>query len=199
MTSASIHDQKVIDNRKVNMDDALCQLLPLGQSLSMAVGYFYLGGYQLIKSEFNNIAGKNPIRVIMGNRTDYRTAGVIQEGVEQYEAYVNSESNSVAPIEAIRNQLTSVEPESEESHAAYNLRDLITYGRLKIKVYTGASDYFHAKVYLIGREVIDDGYAIIGSSNFSRGGFTGNSELNVLTKDSYPNLRKWFDELWSSV
>ncbi|MBV5329999.1 MAG: DNA phosphorothioation system restriction enzyme [Chlorobium sp.] len=198
MESVSIHDQKVIDNRQVNMDDALCQLLPLGQNFSMAVGYFYLGGYQLIKEEFNNIASKNPIRVIMGNRTDHKTAGVIQDGVEKYEARFIPEESDSTPIDAIRQQIEAIKSESEESHAAYNLRDLIAYGRLKIKVYTGSSDYFHAKVYLIGREVIDDGYAIIGSSNFSRGGFTGNSELNVLTKDSFPNLRKWFDDLWQS-
>ncbi|MGI6554465.1 MAG: DEAD/DEAH box helicase family protein [Bacillota bacterium] len=43
-----------------------------------------------------------------------------------------------------------------------------------------------------------DGYAIIGSSNFSKGGLSGNSELNVLTKDCYPNLQAWFNNLWES-
>ena len=198
MTNISVHEHKVIDNKDITMADALTQLLPLGQNLSMAVGYFYLGGYELIKNEFNAIAYNEPIRVIMGNRTDNHTAHAIREGIERHNSLSFSDDTAITPVNAIRLQIESITENSSESHAAYNLRDLIASGRLKVRVYTGPSDYFHAKVYLIGREDLYDGYAIVGSSNFSRGGFTGNSELNVLTKDCYSNLHTWYEDLWNS-
>lgn len=198
MATLSVHEHKVIDNKAITMADALTQLLPLGRNLSMAVGYFYLGGYELIKNEFNSIACNQPVRVIMGNRTDNRTAHVIREGIELRKHLAVSGTDEITPVEAIRLQLEDIVVDSPDSHMAYNLRDLIASGRLMVRVYTGTSDYFHAKVYLIGREDVHDGYAIVGSSNFSRGGFTGNSELNVLSKDCYTNLRAWYDNLWNS-
>jgi len=198
MANISVHEHKVIDNKEITMADALNQLLPLGRRFSMAVGYFYLGGYRLIKEDFDAISSREPIRVIMGNRTDNFTAHVIREGVELSKIQGTSANRELTPVEGIRLQIESVIADSPESHSAYSLRDLIALGRLKVRVYTGPSDYFHAKVYLIGREDLYDGYAVIGSSNFSRAGFTGNSELNVLTKDSYSNLYEWYEALWNS-
>ncbi|MFZ3171655.1 MAG: DNA phosphorothioation system restriction enzyme [Carboxydocellales bacterium] len=194
----SVHEIRVIDNKTISMGQALQQLIPLGKSLSMAVGYFYLSGYQLTTDVFNEMANKQTIRIIMGNRTDSNTALEIHEGTQIYNANQYKEKKPTNPVEAITKEIESISEDTDAAYAAYQLKDLIAYGKLKIKVYTGPSDYFHAKVYLIGREDEYDGYAIVGSSNFSRGGFTGNSELNVLTKDSYPNLLKWFDELWNS-
>lgn len=194
----SIHQHRVIDNHTITMTEALTQLIPLGTTMSIAVGYFYLSGYQQISEVLEKMALKNKIRIIMGNRTDKWTANEINEGVHVYQYKTDHLEEPLSPKQALETEVIQVEPDSAAACAAYHLRDLVAQGRISIKVYTGPSDYFHAKVYLIGREDPLDGYAIVGSSNFSRGGFTGNSELNVMTKDVFPNLITWFDDLWDS-
>jgi superfamily II DNA or RNA helicase len=44
-----------------------------------------------------------------------------------------------------------------------------------------------------------DGSAVIGSSNFTLAGFTGNTELNVEVsgQSEMSELKRWFDELWA--
>lgn len=190
MSVNSVLYKRVIDNTNCTMLDSLIELLPLGNSLSIAVGYFHLSGYKLLRDVFNSIALRGHVRILMGNKTDQRTADEIETGLNTFD---------MDPKKALEKQIKSIDQDSDASHLIYNLRDLIAAGRVSIKVYIGPSDYFHAKAYLIGREnERNDGYAIIGSSNFSKGGFTGNSELNILTMDSYPNIYMWFDDLWNS-
>ena len=42
------------------------------------------------------------------------------------------------------------------------------------------------------------GYALVGSSNFTKAGLTQNIELNVQVKDEVEQLQKWFDEHWQN-
>jgi len=192
----SVLDNRVIDNKSCIMVDALKELLPLGKTLSIAVGYFYLGGYQLIKEAFNDIAMRGNIRIIMGKKTDRLTTDEISLGIENAQ-YINE--MDLTPEEAINQELKFIQKETEKAYLAYNLRDLIAERKVTVKIYIGTADYFHAKAYLIGRENNkNDGYAIIGSSNFSCGGFIRNSELNILTMDSYSSIYTWFDDLWNS-
>lgn len=191
LEKSSVLTKRVIDNKNCIMLDSLTELLPLGSSLSIAVGYFYLGGYELLRDVFNSLALRGHVRIIMGSKTDKRTADEIETGLNAFD---------IDPKKALEKQIKSIDLDSDASYLAYNLRDLIAAGKVSIKVYIGSADYFHAKVYLIGRENEgNDGYSIIGSSNFSNGGLTGNSELNILTMDSYSNIYKWFDDLWNST
>ena len=197
----SIHQCRVIDNQTITMTESLNQLLPLGNSLSMAVGYFYLSGFQLIEDALSQVAEREGIRLIMGNRTDSSTAYEIHKGLNIFsdDPFNYPSDSPLQPFLALETEIEQIEPGSIQAYAAYRLRDLVSQGKFQVKVYTGPADYFHAKVYLISREDHLDGYAIAGSSNFSQGGFTGNSELNVMTKDAFPCLMDWFDELWDSA
>lgn len=181
------------------MAAALEQLLPHGKRMSIAVGYFFLGGYDLIREEFNRIAMSGGVRIIIGNRTDLRTSNEIKEGVSAYRKQNHTMIDALEPQEALfREVVELVAFEERLSFAAYQFRDLIRHGKVEVRVYIGSASYFHSKLYLIERNEEFDGFAIVGSSNFSKGGFTGNSELNVLTMDSFPNLKSWFDALWES-
>jgi DNA phosphorothioation system restriction enzyme len=187
----SVLQKRVIDNCEFSMVQAFEELLPLGNSLDMAVGFFFISGYELIQKFFNEIALRGYVRIIMGKKTNKYTANEIKEGIE-------SQSN-LAPYDAFINEIRSIEDESSKAYTLYYLRDLLALKKVAVKVYTGKADYFHAKTYLIGRQNEKyDGYAIIGSSNFSYGGLTGNTELNVLTMDSYGNLKNWFENIWES-
>lgn len=188
MGENSVLKKRVIDNCEITMIQAFKELLPLGNSLDMAVGYFFISGYELIQDVFNEIALRGNVRIIMGNKTNRETANEIDQG------------KNLNPTEAIINEIRSIKEESPIACSAYLLRDLIALKKVEVKVYTGQANYFHAKAYLIGRENQKyDGYAIIGSSNFSCYGLTGNTELNVVTMDSYACLESWFDNLWNSM
>ena len=40
------------------------------------------------------------------------------------------------------------------------------------------------------------GYALVGSSNFTKAGLTKNIELNVQCRDNVDDLQEWFDTHW---
>jgi len=199
MNREKILTLKVIDNTTISMVDAFSQLLPLGNKLDIAVGYFFLGGYELIREDFNRIAVCGGARIIIGNKTDHSTSNEIHEGITAYnEKHSDPLLRGLSPSNAISEELINLVPGDDRAEAAWQLRDLIRHGKVEVRIYTGSASYFHSKLYLIERSEEFDGFAIVGSSNFSKGGFTGNSELNVLTMDSFPSLKKWFDTLWES-
>jgi len=199
MDREKVLTHKVIDNTTISMIDAFSQLLPLGKKLDIAVGYFFLSGYELVREDFNRIAVCGGARIIIGNKTNYNTRNEIHEGVTAYnETHLGSSLESLSPQDAISEELINLVPNGDMAKSAWQLRDLIQHGKVEVRIYTGNASYFHSKLYLIERSEEFDGFAIVGSSNFSKGGFTGNSELNVLTMDSFPSLKKWFDALWES-
>ena len=44
---------------------------------------------------------------------------------------------------------------------------------------------------------IPSGYALVGSSNFTRAGITKNIELNVQIKDDIEQLQEWYEKHWN--
>lgn len=58
----------------------------------------------------------------------------------------------------------------------------------------GPGEFFHAKAYLL------DGAAIVGSSNFTASGLTGNTELNAVHREP-PIVRDfcaWYERMWNA-
>ena len=89
-------------------------------------------------------------------------------------------------------------PQDDGSEAAVgSLRDMIASGRVEVRAYPRGP--LHAKAYLCWyANHAELGAAVVGSSNFTLAGFTGNTELNVrVTGDAEMEaLREWFDSLW---
>ena len=88
--------------------------------------------------------------------------------------------------------------QTDENQAAVErLQGLVTSGLLKIRAYP--REFLHAKAYLCWYDNhAEPGAAIVGSSNFTLAGFTGNTELNVrVTGDAeMAELSRWFETLW---
>lgn len=180
-----LYTKQVIDNRDVRMDEAIQELLLKSQQFDMAVGYFYISGYDLIKEAFRMLMDKPKakVRILMGNQTNTVTRDLLVSGISPGEAV----------LQDIRNNAIS---QREELH---ELANWMREGRLQVKVYAGEVNYFHAKSYLFHRDNYGlDGFAIVGSSNFSKNGLTGNTELNTMSRDNFIALRSWFDEIWNS-
>ena len=74
---------------------------------------------------------------------------------------------------------------------------MVASGQVEVRSYP--RDPLHAKAYLCWyANHAEPGAAIVGSSNFTLAGFTGNTELNVrVTGDAEMEaLRDWFESLW---
>lgn len=179
-----LYNERVIDNRKLKMIEAIEELLPESRQLDIAVGYFYLSGFELIYDAFQNLMEKPSakIRVLMGSKTNLETYSLLAQG--------NTPENEVisdARKLALENQIK-----------LYDIIRWMREKRIEVKVYTGNANYFHAKSYLFHRGTDKKrGYAIVGSSNFSYNGLTGNTELNTMSQDNFYALSNWFDEIWS--
>lgn len=195
MTDATFEDQlfgkKVIDNRNVSMTDALKYLLKKEEFriLDVAVGYFYISGLLLLKDEFTNFMDNRNghFRILMGNETNGATVNVLDSG--KYHDYA----------ELIQDSTEKDTSKISDKEFLGKVAEWIKEGRIEIKIYTGTANYFHAKSYLFASS-LNTGYgtAIVGSSNFSKSGLEGNTELNVLTQDGFFALHHWYNDLWLS-
>lgn len=172
----------IIDNRGSNtLHQALQQLLPLLDKMDVATGVFEIGSFLLLEGLWQDLS---TIRVLMGDETTKRTKNEITKAIL-------SDSNESLEREKINDDaLTGL--------AA--LRAAIIAKQIQMKVYTKSK--FHAKSYLMeakGNSPVD--FAIVGSSNFTKPGFTQNLELNLFSTDQVhiEGLRKWYDELWKEA
>ena len=195
MTDTAFEDQlfgrKVIDNRNVSMTDALKYLLKKEEFriLDVAVGYFYISGLLLLKEEFTNFMDNRNghFRILMGNETNGATVNVLDSG--KYHDYA----------ELIKESTEKDTSSISDKDFLGKVAEWINEGRIEIKIYTGTANYFHAKSYLFASSLdTSNGTAIVGSSNFSKSGLEGNTELNVLTQDGFFALHHWYNDLWLS-
>ena len=89
-------------------------------------------------------------------------------------------------------------PQERGTEAAVSkLRDMVAQGKVEVRTYLRSP--LHAKAYLCWYDNhAEPGAAVVGSSNLTLAGFTGNTELNVrVTGDAEMEaLRDWFDTLW---
>lgn len=182
---------RVIDNRQITMTQAINYLLGKQEvkSLDIAVGYFYLSGLLLVKDVFTDFMNQRNghFRILMGNETNKATVKLLD---------TNSEGNY---YQYIYNQSKSDTAQVSDQEFLAMVEEWLAQGRIEVKVYTGEANYFHAKSYLFASsQNADEGTAIVGSSNFSRNGLEGNTELNVLSKDNYLALHRWYSNLWLS-
>lgn len=188
---SKLFSTRVIDNRNVSMLDALKYLLhqPEYRTLDVAVGYFYISGLLLLKDDFIDFMDNrnDNFRILMGNETNGATVNVLDNS--KYQDYV----------QLIHDETQKDSSQITDKEFLGKVSNWIEKGRIQVKVYTGDADYFHAKSYLFASGLESErGTAIVGSSNFSKAGLQGNTELNVLTQDGFPALHNWYNKLWLS-
>ena len=172
-------------------------------SIDIAVGYFYLSGFAEVADLLSDRPGK--VRILIG-RTDRPTSQEIAAGYgpqEPTEGFHNSQSRGdevKAVDETVANvgRNAAIQPQQDATEAGIkSLANLIAEGKVDVRAYV--KDRMHAKVY-IGYTGLESapGTAIIGSTNFSVAGFTGNTELNypVTHAGDILEVREWFERLW---
>lgn len=201
----------IIDNNKVKLKDAVNTLLQNSILSKMAVGYFYLSGFNNIKENLGKIKS---LKLLMGNSTNQETLDELAQGFLRLELareykekkldYINPDTNKeIIQKTKLKYQelLENVEQTDSEESGIITLANLIEQGKIQAKVYTKGK--LHSKAYLFEYEnnQVDKGLAIVGSSNLSYSGINHNSELNIVVRGekNFNEINDWFDRLWDEA
>ena len=202
-------EDTVIDNENVILLDQLKEILPDTNRASIAVGYFFISGFNAIMNSLNKLElsddSEHVIRLLISLTTNRATAEALLASNESYNTtrknsrQVNSEEKG---REATRNEvkrtLEYMSQTNEDQKAATKLVELIKKKKVQVKVYT--KDQLHAKAYIFeldNRQLPK--LAIVGSSNLSISGIKEHTELNLRTNhpDDSDKLLEWFDRHWN--
>ncbi len=185
--------------------ERLQEMLGSSARADIAVGYFFMSGFAQVADA---LAGLQRVRILVG-RTDRRVLDDVARGLQQAQALsARLEADELTPRgqrpAIVRNAAASIAegvallPQDDGSQAAVmRLRDMIAAGQAEVRAYPRGP--LHAKAYLCWyANHAEPGAAVVGSSNFTLAGFTGNTELNVrVTGDAeMAELRRWFEDLW---
>lgn len=181
-------------------------MLTSANSADIAVGYFFMSGFNAVAEEFSRL---DKVRLLVG-RTDRQTVEEIAIGLQQADAVrarlgaeetIRRSQRSELASQAVRAIAAGVAllPQTGESEADVSrLREFIASGKIEVRSYVKSR--LHAKAYLCWYpNHAEPGAAIVGSSNFTLSGFSGNTELNVrVTGDAeMAVLKRWFEALWA--
>ena len=183
----------------------LREMLDSSARADIAVGYFFISGFEAVA---DSLARLDKVRILVG-RADQPVLESVALGLQQSEALraqldadgiVQRRQREAIAREAVEGIATGVSllPQTGESQRAVSLlRDLVRSGLVEVRAYRRSP--LHAKAYLCWYDNhAEPGAAVVGSSNLTLAGFSGNTELNVrVTGDAeMATLREWFDALW---
>ena len=185
----------------------LREMLSGSTRADIAVGYFFISGFGEVADEISRLS---KTRILVG-RTDRPTLEAVASGLYQVgplKARLETDSRIRRGLrEGIaRDAASSISqgvaalPQTNATQEGVEcLRQLVSSGFLEVRTYP--REFLHAKAYLCWYDdhPAELGAAIVGSSNFTLAGFTGNTELNVrVTGDAeMAALKEWFDNLWN--
>ncbi len=183
----------------------LKEMLTSSARADIAVGYFFMSGFQQV---VDDLAALDKVRILVG-RTDRKVLDQVALGLQQTQALrARLNTDSLLPrgqrasvtresVDRIARGVALLPQDRDSQHAVSLLRDMVASGKVEIRSYPRGP--LHAKAYLCWyANHAEPGAAVVGSSNFTLAGFTGNTELNVrVTGDAeMAALREWFESLW---
>lgn len=198
----------IIDNSKDNLlITHVNKLLDNTEFSRMAVGYFYLSGFEAIREKLDKI---KKLRLIIGNRTNQQTLEELVKGhvsrdlteIELRKQKLQNKRQKQHLLQLTQNEysedLALMEQNDDNENGLAALWQLIRDRRVDVRVFTRGT--LHSKAYLFDYPETNylEGIAIVGSSNLSISGLSNNSELNikVTNPNDYKEVKAWFDRLW---
>tara|TARA_R110002050_G_scaffold237585_1_gene373612 strand:- start:35701 stop:38922 length:3222 start_codon:yes stop_codon:yes gene_type:complete len=203
--------RSIIDNKKDNLlVTEVNKMLDTAEFSSMAVGYFYLSGFEAIREKLHKV---QQLKLVIGTRTNTETVEELVKGhsSEEYIKHKLRKENrknrtqkqdevDVTKYEYAKD-LTYMEQNEDNQVGLSALWELIKENRIDIRVYT--KGFLHSKAYIFdakkGTQFVD-GVAIVGSSNLTISGLSNNTELNVkvTNQNDFEDVKKWFDGIWEN-
>ena len=183
----------------------LKEMLGSSARADIAVGYFFISGFEAVADD---LARLGKVRILVG-RTDRQVLEEVAVGLQQHQALQarldadalvrRSQRSEIAQetVARVAEGVAVLPQERGAEEAVAKLRDMVALGKVEVRAYLRSP--LHAKAYLCWYDNhAEPGAAVVGSSNLTLAGFTGNTELNVrVTGDGeMAALRDWFDDLW---
>lgn len=202
-----LHEDNVIDNKKVILKDQLFKFLPKTEHASIAVGYFFISGLSVIIEPLKDV---DKTRLLISNTTDKTTAEALIEGFHSIKDaqtqiakvdFVNNDRKAKVISDAkdnTRQSLENMHQTVEDKTVVETLVQMLETRHFEVRVYP--KEKLHAKAYIFQLKSTEalQGMGIVGSSNMSVAGISHNSELNLKTYNPLDvnQLLIWFDGLW---
>lgn len=181
----------VVDNssEEQSVKQYLTEWCDVSKQMDIATGYLEIGGLLDLDSKWQKL---DKIRIILGNEMTRRTQEVI-EAVKQ------------ALLDHLRESIDAEQEHNEFLIGVPAIIDAMKTRKIECRVFD--KDKFHAKAYItyfrddyraqfISSMNLPNGYALVGSSNFTHAGLTKNIELNVQVDNEVAELQEWFNERW---
>ena len=178
----------IIDNSQdITMQKILNSEIPHATQLDISTGYFDINGYGMVRSALDSVARDKSfsMRLLLGKEAIFPQEGSFEKYAKQY-----NESNAESSIKTNLDDV-KITPETRDDTTAL----IKLLGQENMQVRLGQSKFNHSKCYILG-----DNAVIIGSSNFTAGGMTGNYELNagLYQPGVAEQTRAWFDRMWEN-
>jgi len=180
------------ENEEQSVKKYLREWCPISKQMDVATGYLEIGGFLALDSEWQKL---DKIRIILGNEVTKRTKDVIDKAVE-------------ALIAKVKISMDQEQEKNEFLVGVPAILDAMKSGKIECRVFDKSK--FHAKAYITyfkdeylaqfpASMNVPDGYALVGSSNFTGAGLTQNIELNVQIRDDVDQLQDWFEKQWAEA
>jgi superfamily II DNA/RNA helicase len=174
-------------------------ILPRTEAFDCIVGYFFVSGFFKIYPALETC---EKIRILIGMDGEPGLSSMIQVGATATGTPSVAESKE-AFSRMLKYEFQEAEEKVHVEQGILKFVDWIHSGKLQIKLHQEQN--MHAKVYVFTPSNpipnVEHGWVITGSSNFSRTGFEGNLEFNVLLGEvpdhDYALYR--FNELWEKA
>lgn len=181
----------IVDNstEEQSVKNYLKDWCSVSKQMDIVTGYLEIGGLLELDGCWQHL---DKIRIILGNEVTMRTKTVLNQAVQVL----------------LSNLKNSVDKEQEKNEFLLGVPAILEALKTrKIECRVFDKNKFHAKAYItyfcddyrnqfIQSMNIPAGYALVGSSNFTKAGLTKNIELNVQIKDDVEQLQNWFDLQW---
>lgn len=184
----------------------LREMLTSADRADIAVGYFFMSGFDKVADELSKL---RKTRILVG-RADQPTLEAVAAGLQQADALraqldtaqtiPRRQRQTIADAAAagVARGVAAMSQTDASQEAVEKLRQLVASGLMEVRAYP--KGFLHAKAYFCWYDNhAEPGAAIVGSSNFTLAGFTGNTELNVRVTgdDDMAVLKDWFENLWT--
>lgn len=182
----------IVDNsaEELNVKKYLTEWCSVSKQMDIATGYLEIGGLLSLDTHWQKL---DKIRIILGNEMTKRTRDVIDEVVR-------------VMLTRVKDSMDDEQDKNDFLRGVPAILDAMISGKIECRVFD--KNKFHAKAYItyfrdeyrnqfIQAMNIPAGYALVGSSNFTKAGLTQNIELNVQVKDDVEQLQDWFETHWN--
>jgi superfamily II DNA or RNA helicase len=184
MVKKTGNDLFIVDNSDNDWKvvNYLTEWADISHQFDIATGYFEIGALLALDGKWQQLAH---IRILMGDEVTKRTHRALVEGLARVGQLLDE---SIEREKQKNDFLTGVD----------HIVQALATGKLQCRVYTKKK--FHAKAYITHSKLAVVGSsALVGSSNFTQPGLTGNVELNVQLRREVEDLQQWFDTHWNDA